>query len=69
MIQVSLPDVDDSGEFNPRPCKILERKLIKKENMPVVMVLVQWTQENEDGATWEKWDKLKKTYPEFTADS
>lgn len=65
VVRVDLPGVNDVGEWNPKPVKILERKLIKKGLNPVVMVLVQWEHGSAAEATWETWDKLMKKFPDF----
>lgn len=69
VIQTELPSVNEVGELSPVPCKILDRKLIKKGDNPVVMIQVQWTDGDEEGVTWEKWDKMMKLYPDFIANS
>ncbi|XP_074374392.1 uncharacterized protein LOC141714793 [Apium graveolens] len=63
VVQVNLPEMADTGEFDLKPQKILDRKLIKKGDLSVVMVLVQWEQGNENEVTWEVWDKLVKKFP------
>ncbi|KAL8108559.1 hypothetical protein AgCh_024869 [Apium graveolens] len=53
-IQIALPTVADTGSMDPQPIVVLERKLIKKGNNPVVMVLVQWENGTCQKATWER---------------
>lgn len=65
VVQTELPGSNDAGEWEPRPVKILERKLVKRGNMPAVKVLVQWEHSGPDGATWEHWDKFTRKYPDF----
>lgn len=64
-VQTTPPNPEDVEAEDPKPYKILERKLVKKGNYPAVMVKVQWTQGTEEEATWEDWYKLKKQFPEI----
>lgn len=65
VIQTKLPAVNDSGEYEPKPVKVLERRMIKKGNAPSVKVLVQWENGTEAEATWEDWNVLLKKFPNF----
>lgn len=64
-VQTSLPGVNEEGEMEARPLKILERRMIKKGNVPAVKILVQWENGSEEEATWEDWNVIKNKYPEF----
>lgn len=65
VVQTRQPNSEDVEAEDPKPYKILERKMVKKGNYPTVMVKVQWTQGTEEEATWEDWNKLKKQFPEL----
>lgn len=65
MVQTRQPNSEDVEAEDPKPYKILERKMVKKGNYPAVMVKVQWTHGTEEEATWEDWNKLKKQFPEL----
>lgn len=67
VVQVDLPEIAETGEFDLKPHKILDRKLTKKGDRLVVMVLVQWDQGTEHEATWEVWDKLVKQFPKIAS--
>lgn len=65
VVQTDLPGTNDVGEWEPRPVKILERKLVRKGLYPAVKVLVQWEHSGPEGATWESWERFTKKYADF----
>lgn len=65
VIQTALPDVNKVGELKPSPVAILDCRLVKRGNKPVTMVLVQWSNNIPEDATWETWEKLTLQYAEF----
>lgn len=65
VVQIDFPGVNEAGEWEAKPINILERKLVKKGVYPVVKVLVQWEHSGPEEATWERWDKFIKKYPDF----
>lgn len=65
VVQITLPGVNEAGEWEAKPINILERKLVRKGLQPVVKVLVQWEHSGPEEATWEVWDKFVKKYPDF----
>ncbi|XP_074342590.1 uncharacterized protein LOC141680196 [Apium graveolens] len=65
ILQTVLPGVTEESEMNPKPVAILSRKMIKKGNVPVFMVQVQWENGNPEEATWEQWYKLTKRFLDF----
>lgn len=54
----TLPPLDGYGQFVVEPLAILDRKLIKKNNVAFSQVLVQWSNTLASEATWEDWDNL-----------
>lgn len=50
------------------PSKILDRKLINRNNKPVVMALVQWEGMLSEDATWIDYDILRRSYPQFVGE-
>lgn len=44
---------------------IVDRRLVKKKNKPVVQWLVQWSNHPEEEATWEEADFIVLQFPEF----
>ncbi|KAA8532321.1 hypothetical protein F0562_032354 [Nyssa sinensis] len=49
----NLPNITPDGFLEPKPERILQRRLKKKGNVAGVEVLVQWTGMEEADATWE----------------
>lgn len=41
IVQTCLPGVNEEGDIEAKPLKVLERKLIKKGNAPTVKILVR----------------------------
>lgn len=58
-----LPRLPDLTAAELEPVAILERRMRKKGNAPVVQILVQWENQSVDTATWEDYDVLKNRYP------
>ncbi|GKA54588.1 retrotransposable element Tf2 [Tanacetum coccineum] len=48
-----LPAIDSEGLLLKTPASILDRRLGKVRNSPVMYVLMQWTGESVEDATWE----------------
>lgn len=64
LVQTKPPGYEEEPAARS-PETIIERKLVKKNNKPVVMVLVKWKNSLPEDATWEDYDKLIKRFPEF----
>ncbi|KAJ4783151.1 polyprotein [Rhynchospora pubera] len=60
-----LPIVGPAGKLRSEPVKILERRMIKRNNAAVVQVLVKWSNQDEDDAYWIDYDVLRKDFPNF----
>ena len=50
-----------------KPLAILERRLGKLNNRPVMYVLIQWTNRPKEEATWEVYHDLLARFPDFDA--
>jgi hypothetical protein len=63
----SLPDIPalDSAEFSPEV--ILDRRLVKKGNVAITQVLVQWTGLSASSATWDDYSVLREKFPSAAA--
>ncbi|KAG2717009.1 hypothetical protein I3760_03G154300 [Carya illinoinensis] len=59
----TLPPTDSSGQMQPEPQQILERRLQKKGNHAVTEVLVSWVGATAEDASWESLYKLRQLYP------
>jgi hypothetical protein len=55
--------VDLSG-VTVKPLQIVDRRLVKKGNKPVIQVQVLWSGFPTDATTWEDFDVLKNRFPE-----
>ncbi|GJV56932.1 retrotransposable element Tf2, partial [Tanacetum coccineum] len=56
---------DNEGLLFMLPVKIIDRRLGKVNNKAVAYVLMQWSNDSEEEATWELYSELLKKYPEF----
>ena len=60
-----LAQLREDGLFTFKPQAILERRLGKLSNKPVMYVLVQWTNRFVEEATWEVYADLLTRFPDF----
>jgi hypothetical protein len=60
-----LPSCDDDGGITVEPVAILERRLGKVHNKPVMFVLVQWANMAKEDATWELYHDFVERFPQF----
>lgn len=65
VVQTTLPLTDEQGHIQLEPLAILDRKLVKRNNRPHSLVLVQWTNSIPEDATWESWSDLHRRFPKF----
>ncbi|XP_058222847.1 uncharacterized protein LOC131332555 [Rhododendron vialii] len=65
VVQKELPLTGDDGQLQLEPIAILERKLVKRNNRPHILVLVQWSNSIPEDATWENWHDLHQRFPHF----
>eukprot|EP00252_Welwitschia_mirabilis_P003647 TRINITY_DN13712_c0_g1_i2.p2 TRINITY_DN13712_c0_g1~~TRINITY_DN13712_c0_g1_i2.p2 ORF type:complete len:117 (+),score=26.74 TRINITY_DN13712_c0_g1_i2:661-1011(+) len=64
-VSIHLPEFSEDGQLQMHPVAILDRKMVKKHNQAVTMVLVQWSNCSPEEATWEYLYKLKERFPDF----
>lgn len=62
-IFAELPKLPALDTVDVEPESILDRRMMKKGNTPVVQVLIKWTNMPAEAATWEDWDVLKVKHP------
>jgi Chromo (CHRromatin Organisation MOdifier) domain len=62
---MSLPIVSNEGKIRVEPVVILDRKLVKKKNEARTEILVQWSNLDDDEATWEDYLSLCEQFPEI----
>jgi len=60
-----LPLVDKNGNIKVAPETILERRLIPRNNEPVVQWLIKWINLSVQEATWEDADFIRRIFPSF----
>jgi hypothetical protein len=60
-----LPYADQHGQLRVKPAKILDRRMVKRQNKAVAQVLIQWFNAAPDDATWEDYDFVKDQFPSF----
>lgn len=60
-----LPLTDDNGNILSQPTAVLERRLIPRNNAPVVQWKVQWANLPPSAATWEDAAFISKVFPAF----
>nr|GEV06803.1 hypothetical protein [Tanacetum cinerariifolium] len=60
-----LPQLREDGLLENKPMAILERRLRKVNNKPVMFVLIQWTNKPVEEASWEIYDDLITRFPGF----
>lgn len=61
-----LPLIDSYGNILTAPVAVLERRLIPRNNAPVVQWKIQWENLPSEAATWEDASFITKVFPNFT---
>lgn len=61
----TVPLVGEEGQLLAQPEKILDRRMVRKENRAAAQVLVKWSNLDEASATWEDYWALKAQFPGF----
>lgn len=61
----NLPAMDSWGQLLNESVAVLDRRLVKKGNVPSAEVLVQWANTLPSEATWEEWSQLHQRFPQF----
>nr|GEW87856.1 hypothetical protein [Tanacetum cinerariifolium] len=62
-----LPQLREDGLLENKPMAILERRLGKVNNKPVMFVIIQWTNKPVEEATWEIYGDLITRFSRFDA--
>lgn len=63
MVLPTLPIDERNGQIRALPEAILGRRMVKRNNIPVPQILVQWAQLGKEEATWEDYDEIRKQFP------
>ncbi|KAJ1702159.1 hypothetical protein LUZ63_001938 [Rhynchospora breviuscula] len=61
----TLPVQGPLGGYRLAPEKILNRRLIPRNNQPVPQVLIKWVNASGDDSSWEDYDRIKRDFPNF----
>jgi hypothetical protein len=62
-----LPTFPALDTIEVEPEAILDRRMMKRGNAPVIQVLIKWKTQPDEDATWEDWDVLKQRFPTVLA--
>ena len=65
VVQSELPYTNDAGQFLVKLVAILQRQMVKCNNVAGVRVLVQWSNLPPEDATWEDYEFLRAKFPGF----
>jgi hypothetical protein len=60
-----LPLIDSKDTITVAPEAILQRRMIPRNNEPVVQWLIKWVNLPESEATWEDAGFIRKVFPSF----
>lgn len=66
LVFAELPRVHDLLASLTEPVKILERRMMKHGDAPVVQLKIPWSSSSPDAATWEDYDVLCRRFPTAT---
>nr|GEV64681.1 hypothetical protein [Tanacetum cinerariifolium] len=57
-VSVTLPQCDPFGVIALEPIVVLDRRMVKRGNVAAVYVLIQWSNESVNDATWELYEDI-----------
>ncbi|GMI70636.1 hypothetical protein HRI_000732900 [Hibiscus trionum] len=52
------PDVHDDGQLKVYPLQSLDKRMVKRNNVAVTQLLIQWANMGPENATWEDFSVL-----------
>jgi hypothetical protein len=58
-----LPKIPALDTTDTETEAILDRRMMKKGNNPVIQVLIKWANLSKDVATWEDWETITRKFP------
>ncbi|CAH9132792.1 unnamed protein product [Cuscuta epithymum] len=67
MCHIPLWMQGNTMERDIKPEKVLDKRIVKRQNAAAVQYLIQWEGCSVADATWEFYDHLLKEFPEFMA--
>lgn len=64
-VTTALPKLGSEGQFLVFPVKILQRRMIKRNNAAVVQWLIQWSHSVPEDTSWEDSKVIQEQFPDF----
>ena len=64
-VSYTLPKLGSEGQFLVSPVKVLQRRMVKKNNVAVAQWLIQWSNTIPEDASWEDASTIQNQYPKF----
>lgn len=64
-VSSTIPPMDPEGHFLLVPVKVLEKRMIKRNNAAVGQWLIQWAHLPVEEATWELAEEIMSKYPQL----
>ncbi|XP_071714184.1 uncharacterized protein [Rutidosis leptorrhynchoides] len=61
----TLPRLDETGVITNLPLKILDRRMVKRNNIPVIYGLIQWVNGTIEDAMWEPLEDIMIPFPDL----
>lgn len=62
-VVAELPQMDPQGQFILVPVKVLDKRIMKRNNAAAGQWLVQWAHAPEEEATWEFAEEMMQKFP------
>ncbi|GMI65288.1 hypothetical protein HRI_000198100 [Hibiscus trionum] len=59
------PELTDDGQLKVYPAFVLDKHMVKCNNVAVARLLIQWSNLAPENATWEDYQVLKAQFPDF----
>lgn len=64
-VTTELPRLGGQGQFVVYPVKLLQRRMVKQRNHPVIQWLIQWSHSIPEDTSWEDALQIQQQYPDF----
>lgn len=61
----TLPLTTHDGQFQVLPHKILDRRIITRNNIAIPQILIRWSNSTTQEATWEDYYVISQKFPQF----
>jgi len=57
--------IEPDHTYRELPVQILDRRVKQLRNKEIQLVLIQWSHQNAEEATWEVTSRMRESYPEI----